>query len=180
MNVQKTPLLLSLLIVAGISTLASTDAMAGRIRGHVSGTATDGTQVSAGGAAGRGANGSYARGHRVVSDGAGNASAVSHASVEGANGGSAYRQGSAYKNADGSAGHQSSASVNTANGTSGYSSGSISKSADGSVAGARSTSVSGANGNSYNGTTTVGNGAVTHTGTCTNASGATIDCSSLH
>ena len=55
-------------------------------------------------------------------------------------------------------------------------SGSIARDADGNVNGSRSTSATGRNGNSYNGSTTVQNGVVTHTGACTNAAGEAIAC----
>ncbi len=57
-------------------------------------------------------------------------------------------------------------------------SGSITRDADGNVNGSRGTSVTGKNGNSYNGSTTVQDGTVTHTATCTNAAGETIACPS--
>ena len=96
--------------------------------------------------------------------------------MQGANGASARRSGSFSRNADGSASQQSSASATLANGATGSTSGSLSRSADGTVNGSRSSSATLANGNSYNGSTTVQNGAVTHAGTCTDASGAVIAC----
>lgn len=109
-------------------------------------------------------------------DGQGNVAGSSSGSIAGASGGGAARQSSAYRNADGSAGRQGSASVSGPNGGSAATSGSIARSADGSVAGSRTTSATGANGNGYNGSTTVSNGNVTHSGTCTNAAGETIAC----
>lgn len=58
--------------------------------------------------------------------------------------------------------------------------GGIGRDADGNVSGARDTTATGANGNGYTGSTTVSGGTVTHTGTCTNASGETITCPRGH
>jgi hypothetical protein len=113
-------------------------------------------------------------------DGQGNASAARSGSISGANGGNAGYEGSAYRNADGSAGRQGSAYANGPNGGTASTSGGISRDADGNVMGARSTTATGANGNSYNGSTTVSGGTVSHTGTCTNASGETIACPRGH
>lgn len=177
MNLSKTTLLLSLLAVAGASSLVSDDAdAAGRVRGRAVAHTADGGRVAATGAAGANAQGAYVRGRKISSDGAGNAAGNSGAYVEGANGGQASRQGSFYRNADGSAGHQGSASSTGPNGGSASTSGSIARDADGNVNGSRSTSATSASGNSYNGSTTVSNGSVSHTGTCTNASGETIAC----
>lgn len=109
-------------------------------------------------------------------DGQGNATAARSGAISGANGGSAGYDRSAYRNADGSAGHQGSAYANGPNGGTASTSGGISRDADGNVTGARSTTATGPNGNSYNGSTTVSGGTVSHTGTCTNAGGETIAC----
>ena len=109
-------------------------------------------------------------------DGQGNASGSRSGNMAGANGGTAGYQGNAYRNADGSAGRQGSAYVNGPHGGTASTSGGISRDADGNVSGARSTTATGANGNGYTGSTTVSGGTVTHTGTCTNASGETIAC----
>ena len=52
----------------------------------------------------------------------------------------------------------------------------MTRDANGNVVGGRSTTATGQNGNSYDGSTTVSNGTVTHTGTCTNAAGEVISC----
>lgn len=178
----------------------------GRVRGRGVAHGADGGRIAATRAAGRGERGAYARGRNVYSDGQGNVDGRSRAyassaaggtaqrqdsfyrnadgsagrqgsaSVDGANGGSAQRQHSAYRNADGSAGRQRSASIDGAHGGTANTSGSIARDADGDVAGSRSTSATGRNGNSYNGSTTVANGVVTHTRSCTTASGETIAC----
>ncbi|KAF1727450.1 hypothetical protein [Pseudoxanthomonas japonensis] len=113
-------------------------------------------------------------------DGQGNASAWRNGSIAGTNGGSASVDRGAYRNADGSAGRQGSAYVNGPHGGTASTSGGISRDADGNVSGARSTTATGANGNGYTGSTTVSGGTVTHTGTCTNASGETIACTRGH
>ena len=48
--------------------------------------------------------------------------------------------------------------------------------ADGNVDGSRSTSVTGRNGNSYSGSTTLDNGVLTHSHSCTNAAGDVVSC----
>ena len=113
-------------------------------------------------------------------DGQGNATAARSGAISGANGGNAGYDRSAYRNADGSAGRQGSAYANGPNGGTASTSGGISRDADGNVTGARNTTATGANGNSYNGSTTVSGGTVSHTGTCTNASGETIACPRGH
>lgn len=174
---NRTTLLMAALVLTGASATAIPDASAqARAHGRAVLHTSDGGRTAVAGAAARGERGAYARGHRVDSDGQGNVSGRSGAYAVGANGGTAQRQGSFYRNADGSAGRQGSASVNGPNGGTASTSGSIARDASGNVNGSRSTSATGQNGNSYNGSTTVQNGTVTHTGTCTNAAGETIAC----
>lgn len=109
-------------------------------------------------------------------DGQGNASMTRSGSVTGANGGTAERQGSITRNADGSLSHSASASATNANGGTLQSDGSFTRDADGNVTGSRDTSATNKNGGTYEGSTTWSDGKATHTGTCTNASGATVDC----
>jgi hypothetical protein len=113
-------------------------------------------------------------------DGQGNATGSRSGSIAGTNGGNAGYERSAYRNADGSAGRQGSAYANGPNGGTASTSGGIGRDADGNVSGARDTTATGANGNGYTGSTTVSGGTVTHTGTCTNASGETITCPRGH
>jgi len=174
---NRTTLLMATFVLAGASVAAIPDVSAqGRVRGHAVVHTGDGGRTAVTGAAARGDRGSYERGHRLDSDGQGNVSGRSGAYAAGADGGTAQRQGSFYRNADGSAGRQGSASVNGPNGGTATTSGSIARDASGNVNGNRSTSATGQNGNTYNGSTTVQNGTVTHTGTCTNAAGETIAC----
>ena len=174
---NKTPVLLALLTLTGALVSAVPDASAqGRVRGRGVAHGADGGRIAATRAAGRGERGAYARGRNVYSDGQGNVDGRSRAYASSAAGGTAQRQDSFYRNADGSAGRQRSASIDGAHGGTANTSGSIARDADGDVAGSRSTSATGRNGNSYNGSTTVANGVVTHTRTCTTASGETIAC----
>jgi hypothetical protein len=109
-------------------------------------------------------------------DGARRAATHASASASGVNGGAATRQGSVYRNVDGSAGRQGSASINGTDGGSARSSGGFDRSADGSVTGSRQTSASAATGARSQGSTTVADGSVSHTGTCTNAASEVVAC----
>lgn len=174
---NKTPLLLALLTLTGALAVTIPDASAqGRVRGRAVAHTADGGRAAVTGAAARGERGAYARGRKIISDGQGNVAGRSGGYVQGADGGSAGRQGSFYRNADGSAGRQGSAFVEGPNGGSAATSGSVTRDADGSVNGSRSTTATGASGNTYNGSTTVNDGQISHTGTCTNAAGETIAC----
>lgn len=174
---NKTTIFLSALIMLGAIACSIPDTQAGeRIRGRVVASGAEGGRVAATGAAARGEQGAYARGRVVASDGQGNASGRSGGYVQGANGGEAARQGSFQRNADGSASRQGSAYANGANGGTASTSGGLTRDADGNVNGARSTNATSASGNSYNGSTTVEDGQVTRTATCTNAAGEIIDC----
>jgi len=124
---------------------------------------------------GSGANGSYANGHTVVTDGAGNGDAKSSGEMTTANGGTAARSGKTSVASDGSASHDSSFSASGAQGSI-DSQGSASKASDGTISQSRTTNAAGANG-SYQGTTSYNSGTgVSHTATCTNASGQTVSC----
>ena len=72
--------------------------------------------------------------------------------------------------------HQGSAQAQGANGGSATTSGSLARDAEGNVNGSRSTSATAANGNSYAGSTTVTDGQVSRTATCTDAAGNSIAC----
>ncbi|WP_238394720.1 hypothetical protein [Pseudoxanthomonas wuyuanensis] len=109
-------------------------------------------------------------------DGQGNASGARSGSAAGAYGGHAGYQQSAYRNADGSAGRQGSAHANGRYGGSGSTRGALARDADGNVNGARSTNATGANGNHYSGSTTMSDGTLVHTRSCTNASGEAVAC----
>jgi len=111
-------------------------------------------------------------------DGQGNASMTRSGSITGANGGTAERQGSIVRNADGSLTHEASGSATNANGGTLQTSGSFTRDADGNVTGSRDTTATNKNGGSYEGSTSWSDGQLTHTGTCTNSSGAAVDCPS--
>ena len=113
-------------------------------------------------------------------DGQGNAAGSRSGSVAGAQGGSAGYDRSAYRHADGSAGRQGSAYANGPNGGTASTSGGISRDADGHVSGARTTTATGANGNGYTGSTTVSDGTLVHSRSCTNAAGDVIACPRGH
>jgi hypothetical protein len=109
-------------------------------------------------------------------DGEGNASMTRSRTITGANGGTAERQGSTERNADGSLTHENTNSVTNANGGTLQANGSFTRDADGNVSGSHDTTATNKNGATYEGSTTWSDGQVTHTGTCTNAAGATVDC----
>ncbi len=166
-----TPLLLAL--AAGVLVAPSAPARE-HTRTRTAG-GTDGVRHAAVQASASGAHGSVQRARQWQADGQGNASARSAATRTTAAGGSATRQGSAERSADGSASRQGSASVQRADGASASSSGSLARAADGTLSGSRQSSVDGTQG-SYQGSTSVQDGSIVHTGTCTDASGTVVPC----
>ncbi|MCT2401389.1 hypothetical protein [Novosphingobium mangrovi (ex Huang et al. 2023)] len=77
---------------------------------------------------------------------------------------------------DGTVNRQAGAATSGARGSA-SSQGAFTRNADGTTYGTRTTNATNAQtGNSYSGSTTVDNGAVSHTGTCTNAGGEVIPC----
>lgn len=147
--------------------LASTAEAKGTLR--VRGTNGHGT-VTAGqrGVAGR------AGGTVVAEDGT-----VTHGSgggFLGANGARGARASTTSVSPDGTVSHQGAASTSGARGSA-STQGGFTRNADGTASGSRTTQATNAyTGNSYSGSTTVDNGTVSHTGTCTNAAGAVIPC----
>ena len=109
-------------------------------------------------------------------DGQGNAQGARSGSVDGRHGGNAGYQQNADRHDDGSAGRQTSAYANGRHGGSASTSGAVTRDADGNVSGARSTTATGANGNHYSSSTTMSDGALIHTRSCTNPSGEAIAC----
>lgn len=134
--------------------------------------------VSAGMAAGaRGPNGgAYQRGRVLKTDGAGNAEAASGGRFRTANGTTGWRKSETQRGADGSVSHDGAFAASGAKGNV-QSSGAYNKAADGTVSGNRNTTATGVDGTTYTGSTQYdsANG-VTHTGTCTDASGKVIPC----
>jgi hypothetical protein len=121
------------------------------------------------------AGGVYGRARGVSTNGAGGVSEGSVAGFKGANGSSATRTASNTSNGAGDATHQSSISATGPKGSV-SSSGSATKTASG-VDESRTTSATAANGDSYHGSTSyTPQTGLTHSGTCSNASGATITC----
>jgi hypothetical protein len=121
--------------------------------------------------------GEFAKGHRIKSDGQGNVTRSSGAAGSTANGGQYKRTSQSTHSADGSATHQGSISASGSKGSV-SSSGSATKNADGSVNQSRTTEIT----NAQTGVTrdsstsyTSGQG-VSHTATCTDASGASVPC----
>lgn len=170
--------------------------------GRVTKTDGQGDVMTAHGTAVRGPNGGEAaRGRVTTASGQGQGSTKSGGEFRGPNGAEGSRQGSTQWD-NGNVTHQGSEQVTGRNGGSIQSSGNFQKSADGQFSGSRSTTATGPNGGSYNGSTTYQNGSathttdvttkngatyqgqttyekgqgVTHTGTCTNASGETVPC----
>jgi hypothetical protein len=167
----KTTFLLGLLVATAGAGLAQ-DASARERSRAVSRTAQGGS-VSA---SHTGALSSGQRQRNWQADGAGTASASRSRSMSGVNGGSASRSGDAYRHADGSAGRSYSATVTTANGGTASRQGDVTRNADGGVSAERSTTATGQNGNRYSGATTISDGSLVHTGSCTDAAGQTISC----
>lgn len=142
--------------------------VAGGIRGRVGGG------VVAGHASGfRGPNGAAGiHGRRTVTDGQGDVHTASAGAWRGPNGSTASSHGSATRNADGSGSFSHSTAASGANGGS-YDSSTTGATGQGIT---HDTQATGAHGNTYTGQTTVTKDGVTHTGSCSNASGATIPC----
>ena len=153
------------------------------------------------GTAVRGANGGVAaRGRITTTNGRGQGATASGGAFRAANGAQGFRRGSTTWN-NGNVAHQGSLRASGPNGSI-QSSGSSQRSANWQFSGSRSTTATGANGGTYQGSTSFQNGSathttdatnkngdtyqgettytkgqgVTHTGSCTNASGATIPC----
>ena len=170
MNTRRIATTLSFALMA---TTISLSAHAGGARFHHENSAGG---ITAGAThAGTNADGSFANGHGVVTDGSGDSAAASGGKISTATG-SAERAGKTTFAADGSVNH---ASGFSASGTQGSvnSQGSATKSADGSITQSRNTEATAANGTSYQGTTGYNkNTGVTHTGTCTNAGGEAVSC----
>lgn len=137
--------------------------------GGVSGGAVSGFATPSGAAG--------VRGRAYTSDGQGNAQMQSGGAWRGANGGVAGRTGSAYVNQDGSAGRSGAFAAQGANGGNVQSSGGVTRGSDGSVNGNRSTTAENSAGGTYEGSTDYDKGTgVSHTSTCTTASGEVVPC----
>ncbi|MDG2517144.1 hypothetical protein [Lysobacter soli] len=118
----------------------------------------------------------YVRSGHVHGDGRGNVDGHTRAYTRTAHGGTVERHESFYRHSDGSAGRQRSTHVDGAHGTTLTGSGAIARDAHGHLTGSRSTQITGPHGTQYAGSTSVANGTVTHTRSCTNASGDAVTC----
>jgi hypothetical protein len=144
--------------------------------GHVTRKNAAGGVTSGGGRAIKGASGGYVGGHGVATDGQGNAAGGSAQAFKGPNGAMGARAGGFTRSADGSVQHKSGGAVSGAKGTA-SSSGSMTKDAGGNVSGSRDTTAKSTSGATYDGSTTYDKDTgVTHTSTCTNASGELVPC----
>lgn len=130
--------------------------------------------------AGQGPNGgSFARGGNISRTEAGGFNRTSGGIFRGANGAQGSRSGQTTINPDGSASHTSTATATGANGSTIRSTSDISRSADGTLSGGRTTTATNpTTGKTYNGSTQIDpeTNRPVHTGSCTDASGATIPC----
>jgi hypothetical protein len=133
--------------------------------------------VTAGGFRGvQGAQGGAFRGGARATDGQGNAAGFRAAGFQGPNGAAGARAGKWSRSADGSVQHESGGAVSGARGSA-QSQGSFAKSSDGTYSGSRDTSAESKSGATYDGSTTVSNGSVEHSGTCTDPNGNVVPCS---
>lgn len=169
----------SALIINGLVALTlSTQAMAFGERLHHQNAAGGVTGVA--GHAFKGANGgTFANGHRVVTDGAGDVSGVSGAAGTTANGGQFKRAGQFNRSADGSLSRQGSVEASGQQGSV-SSSGSVTKNADGSTAANRNTqTTNAATGVTKDSTTSYSTEqGLSHSATCVDATGASVACPS--
>lgn len=142
-----------------------------RTIGHVGNGANGATVVA-------GQRGVAGNAHTTTQNANGSTTVNSTGGFAGANGARGYHQASTTVGPDGSVSRSGSASASGANGSA-QTSGGFSRSANGTWSGSRSTSGTNAHtGNSYSGSTAIDptTGKPVHTGTCTNAAGATIAC----
>ena len=155
--------------LSGAVMFAASTAQAG-IVGHVGNGATGGTFAA-------GKRGVAGNAHTTTQNSNGTTTVTNAGGFAGANGSRGAHQGTTTAGA-GAYSHTGSASASGANGSV-QTSGGFSRAANGTWSGSRATSATNARtGNSYNGSTAIDptTGKPVHTGTCTNASGATIAC----
>ena len=124
----------------------------------------------------QGAQGGAFRGGAHATDGQGNAAGFRAAGFQGPNGAQGARAGRWSRSADGTVQHQSAGAMSGARGSV-QSQGSFAKSSDGTYSGSRETTAESKSGYGYEGSTTVSNGSVEHSGTCTDPSGNAVPCS---
>jgi hypothetical protein len=167
----------TMMILAATMTLIATNASAERARvAGARANAQGGTTAGSAAAGTTAAGGRYARGAGVATDGAGNAVGGSGAAVQTANGSTAARGGAFQRNADGSFQRGGGFAVSGVNGTA-QSQGTVSGDGQGHVVGSRSTQATSTSGATYDGQTDFDSETgVSHTGTCTDASGNAVAC----
>lgn len=163
----------ALLLTAFATTFAATISTipAAKARGmlHAGGRGAGGTVVA-------GPNGVAGRAHGTRNNADGSVTHASGGAFAGANGSRGARASQTTVNPDGSLSREGGLAASGARGSV-ASQGSMSRSAEGSWNGNRSTqATNNQTGNSYSGSTTVTDGQVSHSGTCTNAAGAAIPC----
>lgn len=168
----------ALFSVAAAMVLLTTPAAeaAGRIHGggvvaNPEGGFSGGRAVAA-----RGPNGgAYARGRAVQTDGMGNGTVASGRAFRGPDGATGARTGTTSRSDDGTVTHQGRLAANGAKGSV-ESSGGFTKTEDG-ITQSRTTTATGANGGSYQGSTSYDkNTGLTHSASCTDASGNSVPC----
>lgn len=149
---------------------------AGRIRKDGVVANADGGYTGGRVAAARGANGGeYLRGRAFQTDGAGNGTVASGGAYRGPNGAQGAWTGTTSRLADGTVTHQSAMAASGAKGSV-ESSGGFTRTDEG-VTQSRTTTAIGANGASYQGSTSYDKETgLTHSGSCTNAAGASVSC----
>lgn len=119
---------------------------------------------------------SYIRGRGHTTNADGSVTAASGGAFRLNNGATGVRGSTTTVNPDGSATHQGGFATQGPRGSA-ESTGSATRNADGTYSGSRSTDVEAANGNGYSGSTTYDSSTgVSHSGSCHDATGATIAC----
>lgn len=160
-----------IVIAAGAIALLTLADTASAATGHVRARGANG-MVAAGSSNGN----SYVRGRGHTTNSDGSLTAASGGAFKLNNGAYGARASTTTVNPDGSATHSGSAYTAGARGTA-STTGGFTRNADGTVSGARDTDITAANGNGYSGSTTYATGSgVSHSGSCHDASGATIAC----
>lgn len=152
--------------VAALAFASTADASGGvRLRGQ---------NGSAGAVAGKKGVAGRAAGTTTAEDGT--VTRASASGFRGANGARGGRASTTSVSPDGTVTRNAGAATSGARGSA-SSQGNFTRSADGTASGSRSTNATNATtGNSYSGSTTLNDGALSHSGTCTNAAGETIAC----
>lgn len=172
-NFQLRPVLLACVFCLSATSALSAHAERARwARGNAQGGVTTGFEAAHAGEAASGV-----RGHRLVTDGQGDAKFTSGAAFKGKNGGYFKRAGKTTSSADGSMTHESGFKASGAKGSV-QSQGSATRDANGDVTQSRTTTgTSASTGDSFKSTTTYDKAdGVSHSVTCFDSSGAQMAC----